>query len=295
MQRQSCKHGSSEWQDFASLAGFDFVARSFHTAFSLFSNYHSMQFFSPERIEKTKALARDGKPFIFDDGDIRTLHFNEHVVQSAMRLSAPDELVILYTQMMSRFLALHPEPEHILLIGLGGGSLLKYCYRQLPAARITVLESNADVIALRDCFMIPPDDARLQVLHVDAVPYLEQMAAASVDVILLDGFDADGAPQALRSRNFVSDCKRVLRKQGVLIANMGDDNINIVGFVVQGRAVFSTPHVWWFRTIRDNSHIAVAVHADDDAIADTALHSKALRIGAHTELEFIYPKNPLTE
>ncbi|MFJ7566091.1 hypothetical protein ACIQW9_03905 [Herminiimonas sp. NPDC097707] len=168
-----------------------------------------MQFFSPERIEKTKELARDGKPFIFDDGDIRTLHFNEHVVQSAMRLSAPDELVILYTQMMSRFLALHPEPEHILLIGLGGGSLLKYCYRQLPAARITVLESNADVIALRDCFMIPPDDARLQVLHVDAVPYLEQMAAASVDVILLDGFDADGAPQALRSRNFVSDCKRV--------------------------------------------------------------------------------------
>ena len=260
-----------------------------------FSNDHSMEFFSPERIEKTKVLAHDGKPFIFDDGDIRTLHFNQHVVQSAMRLSAPDELVILYTQMMSRFLALHPVTEHILLIGLGGGSLVKYCYRQFPAVRMTVLESNADVIALRDRFMIPPDDARLQVLHVDAVQYLAQMAAASVDVILLDGFDADGAPQALRSRDFVSNCKRVLREQGVLVVNMGDDNTNIVGTVMQGRAVFGVSHLWWFRTIRNNSHIAVAINAADDAIADALLHSTTLRTGTHAELEFVYPKNMLAE
>jgi spermidine synthase len=56
---------------------------------------------------------------------MRTLHFNEQVVQSAMRLSAPDELVIPYTQAMAGFVSLHLAPTHILMIGLGGGSVTK--------------------------------------------------------------------------------------------------------------------------------------------------------------------------
>ena len=207
-----------------------------------------MDFFTPDRIEKIKALAHDGKPFIFDDGDIRTLHFDERVVQSAMRLSAPDELVIHYTQAMTGFLQFNPAPLHILIIGLGGGSLVKYCYKHLPVTRITVLESNADVIALRDQFMIPADDVRLQVLHQDAALYLAEMTAESVDVILLDGFDANGASVELCSFSFFQDCQRILHNQGVLVMNMADDGETITAMLTQGQIIFGGRHVWWLKT-----------------------------------------------
>lgn len=250
-----------------------------------------MDFFTLERIEKTRALAQDGKPFIFDDGDMRTLHFNEQVVQSAMRLSAPDELVIPYTQAMAGFVSLYPAPKHILMIGLGGGSFAKYCYRHFPSARITVLESNADVLALRDQFMIPADDARLQVLHVDAIAHLENLAFASVDVIMLDGFDVDGAPAALRSPEFFLNCKMVLDDKGVLIVNMGDQYANIVGTVTQGQAMFGAFHHWWFKVTTDNSHVAVAVNAVDDEVGDAMLRAAAIEIADQFSLELVYPKN----
>lgn len=254
-----------------------------------------MDFFTPERIEKTRALVRDGKPFIFDDGDMRTLHFNEQVVQSAMRLSAPDELVIPYTQAMAGFVRLHPAPRHILMIGLGGGSFTKYCYRHFPSARITVLESNADVLALRDQFMIPTDDARLQVLHVDAIAHVENLAIGSVDVIMLDGFDVEGAPAALRSPEFFLNCKMVLDERGVLIVNMGDQHANIVGTVTQGRAMFGAFHHWWFKVMTDNSHVAVAVNAVDDEVGDALLRTNALDIAEQFALELVYPKNVTSE
>ncbi|MDO9420890.1 MAG: fused MFS/spermidine synthase [Herminiimonas sp.] len=254
-----------------------------------------MDFFTPERIEKTRALAQDGKPFVFDDGDMRTLHFNEQVVQSAMRLSAPDELVIPYTQAMAGFVSLHPAPKHILMIGLGGGSFAKYCYRHFPSARITVLESNADVLALRDQFMIPADDARLQVLHVDAIAHLENLAFASVDVIMLDGFDVDGAPAALRSPEFFLNCKMVLDDKGVLIVNMGDQYANIVGTVTQGQAMFGAFHHWWFKVTTDNSHVAVAVNAVDDEVGDAMLRAAAIEIADQFSLELVYPKNSSAE
>ena len=38
------------------------------------------------------------KPFVVDDGQLRYLYFNVRLMQSAMRLSAPDELALRYTQ-----------------------------------------------------------------------------------------------------------------------------------------------------------------------------------------------------
>ena len=46
-----------------------------------------------------------------------------------------------------------------LMIGLGGGSLAKFCHHYLPETRITVVEINPHVIAMRRHFQVPDDDA----------------------------------------------------------------------------------------------------------------------------------------
>ena len=162
-----------------------------------------------------------GKPFVQRRGDLLSLHFNGVAIQSEMRLSAPDQLMFSYTRAMMGFLLFQHAPQHLLMVGLGGGSMVKFCYRHLPDTRITVLELDADVIALRDQFMIPPDDARLQIIHADAAAYMES-AQQDVDVLLLDGFGADGLPPDLCSVHFYAACRRALNPLGVLVANIID-------------------------------------------------------------------------
>jgi spermidine synthase len=76
-----------------------------------------------------------GKPFIVDVEERRCLYFNFDPLQSAMLIASPDSLALTYTQQMMSFLRFNSVPERILLLGLGGGSLAKYCYRHLPETR----------------------------------------------------------------------------------------------------------------------------------------------------------------
>nr|WP_155630647.1 fused MFS/spermidine synthase [Burkholderia cepacia] len=144
-------------------------------------------------------------------------------MQSTMLRAMPDVLALGYTRTMMGFLLFQPESAHIGVIGLGGGSLTKYCYRRLPEARITAIEINPDVIALRDRFHIPPDDEWLTVVCADAAQFLSA-TMQTFDALLLDGFNADGAPSDLCSTVFYEVCRAHLNDDGVLVVNLlGDD------------------------------------------------------------------------
>ncbi len=158
-------------------------------------------------------------PRIVERRGRRTLEFTPGHVQSEMLVADPDRLVLAYTRAMMCFALFVPRPRHIVMVGLGGGSLAKFCHRHFPSARITVLELRADVIALRAQFAIPPDDARFQVVRADATVWLAGRRAEA-DVILVDGFDAAGLPPALGSARFYGHCRRALCDEGVLVANM---------------------------------------------------------------------------
>lgn len=181
--------------------------------------------------------ASGGKPFVFSDGNTRSLHFEEKYVQSEMLLTAPYDLVLNYTRVMMNFRQVISTPRHVLMIGLGGGSLAKYCYRNLASTRITVVEIDADVIALRDEFMIPRDDDRFQVIHADGAQYVDQ-APQDVDVLLLDGFNAEGQPVELSSMRFYAACHRVLTNTGMLVVNLSGNDADLTYSFIRLRAVF---------------------------------------------------------
>ena len=79
---------------------------------------------------------------------------------------------LAYTRKMMAFLMFNSQPRRILQLGLGGGSLAKFCYRYLPDASITVVEIDSDVLALRDEFQVPADDARFRVVQGNGVEYV---------------------------------------------------------------------------------------------------------------------------
>ena len=72
------------------------------------------------------------KPFIGESAQERTLYFSLDNIQSRMRLDDPWALDLSYTRKVMSFLLFRAAPRRILMVGLGGGSLAKYCYRYLP-------------------------------------------------------------------------------------------------------------------------------------------------------------------
>lgn len=198
-------------------------------------------------------------PLVTTEGDRRRLEFTRGEVQSEMRLSQPTRLVLAYCRAIMCFALFVPRPRHIVMVGLGGGSLAKFCHRHFPDARISVIELRADVIALRGQFGIPPDDARFRVVHADASDWLAG-AADSADVIVIDGFDRGGLPPALGSARFYGDCRRALRDGGVLVANIFSYDIAFPAMLERLRRIFDG-RLCWFERVAGNNRILFAVKA----------------------------------
>lgn len=165
----------------------------------------------------------EGGPMLFRFGDMLSLLFDWSTVQSGMKVSDPDHLLFDYTRLMMAFRLFRPGPARIEMVGLGGGSVAKACYRALPECDITVVEIDPQVIALRDRFHVPLDDHRFRVICADAVDYVAN-APGKPDVLLLDGFDAMGLPYALSERAFYDRCRARLGPNGLLVANLCDNN-----------------------------------------------------------------------
>jgi spermidine synthase len=162
------------------------------------------------------------KPFVYETLDSKALHFSICEIQSRMQLQRPDALDLDYTRTMMGVLLFNSEPRTLAMIGLGGGSLAKFCYRHLPGTRIKVVEINPHVIALRDEFRVPRDDERFKVRRGDGAEFV-RMPPYPVDVLMVDGFDSDGQPPALCSQQFYDDCYDALEPDGLLVVNLHAD------------------------------------------------------------------------
>ena len=199
-------------------------------------------------------------PVIVDTAAERQLQFAQHVLQSRMRLDDPYALVAPYTRQMMSFLLFNPEPRHILMIGLGGGSLPKFCYKHLPYARISVVEIDERVIAMRDSFFVPPDDERFRVTHDDGVHYVAAMDQ-SMDVILIDAFDEVGVAPSLATSGFYANVWRRLDAEGVLVMNLLGSPESYAVHLEQVHALFGDRNV--LATVAGNDNILLFAFKQD--------------------------------
>lgn len=159
------------------------------------------------------------KPVICRTSNTMSLHFSAHETQSRMDVRRPDALHLEYTRTMMGFLVFLPEPESVAMVGLGGGSLAKFCYRHLPKARIKVIEINPHVLALRNEFQVPADSPRFRVVLGDAAEFVRS-TRRRFDVLLVDGYDHNGLPKSLSSQRFYDDCSEMLGPDGMLVTNL---------------------------------------------------------------------------
>lgn len=185
-----------------------------------------------EQLNTFSVPSQDGSPiplpFVCEEDGTVTLYFRIGAVQSRMREDAPDDLLLDYTRTMTHFLLFNRSPRSIAMIGLGGGSMAKWCHRYLPRTDITAVEINPHVIALRDRFYIPPDDQRFRVLCENGTDYVARVTEET-DVLIVDGFDINGQPPELCSQGFYDECYRSLTPSGLMVVNLcgWEDDVTI--------------------------------------------------------------------
>ncbi len=152
-------------------------------------------------------------------GEYTALQFTRGQTQSRMLDGRPDQLLIDYTRTMFAALLWQPRPRVIGMVGMGGGSQLKFIHRHLDGSRLEVVENHPGVIALREEFRIPADDARLEVVLDDGARFVAARPRR-YDMLLVDGYDAGGIPAALSTPAFHDACRDALAPGGVLASNL---------------------------------------------------------------------------
>lgn len=176
---------------------------------------------------------------------IRYLHFGTHWIQGAMRISRPHDLVLTYTQQMMTWLLFHQvqKEESIAILGLGAGSLLRYCMKH-TASSIHTVEINPRVTAMCRSFFRLPENKRSQIYHQDAEQWVrDSQHVGSYKVLMVDLYDAAAEGPVCSSLDFYQNCYHCLDERGLMTVNLFgahhsyEENIDRIAQVFHGNVL----------------------------------------------------------
>lgn len=189
---------------------------------------------------------------------VRYLHLGTQWVQGAMNIRKPDAIELQYVQMMMMWMLFNEHPQHIVQLGLGAAALTKFCYRQFPQAQVTAIELNPSVIAIcESMFALPPNDARLNVVEMDAMDFvMDHGNHASVDILQVDLYDADARGPVLDSSEFYQACADCLTSDGMMTTNLFGDFLNYEKNLDAMKLVFDA--VVWLPEVHDANIVVIA-------------------------------------
>ena len=159
-----------------------------------------------------------------DEGSIRCLKFTlvrKNSRQTCIDRNNPQRLVFDYAKMTLSALLLKPNPERILIIGLGGGTLPNALRDILPSAVIDTVEIDEAVVRVAKQFFGFAEDKQNRVYVQDARVFGKRAAlrGEQYGLIILDAFDGDYIPEHLMTAEFLSEMRGLLSNDGVLVAN----------------------------------------------------------------------------
>jgi spermidine synthase len=160
---------------------------------------------------------------VYESDDERCMRFTKQISarQSCISLKDPDRLEFNYTKMMLGALYLQPEPDKILIIGLGGGTLPSTLSRILPKAKIDIVEIDPAVVGVAQKYFNFRITPVVAVSEGDGRVFVKRAIKKGMkyDLIMLDAFDHEYIPEHLLTKEFLREVKKVMTPGGVLTAN----------------------------------------------------------------------------
>jgi spermidine synthase len=201
---------------------------------------------------------------VSEEDGVRFLHLDTPWVQGAMLARSPDVIVLEYVQRMMAWMLWRPSGAlatgHAVQLGLGAGTITRFCHTVLRMPRVTAVELNPAVIAAcRQAFRLPADDERLSVVRDDAGRWVADPAHAGVaQVLCVDLYDHEAAAPVLDSDAFYADCRRVLAPGGLMSVNLFGRASSLPASAARIARAFGADQLWRLAATREGNTVLVA-------------------------------------
>jgi spermidine synthase len=202
-------------------------------------------------------------------GSVRTLIFvrdnGQEVGETMLDLRSPHRLLAEYTQFMFASHLFQPEPKHVLMVGLGGGAMVRFLQHHAPEVQIDAVEIDPVVVRLADEYFGTRSGEKVNVFTADGFEFLEN-TESQYDAIYFDAFlkpsadtDSTGLPVRLKTADFYKHVRTKLSPGGVAVFNLNRhpsvrEDIRIV------QSAFASLYV--FRVRSTSNLIAVGLDKD---------------------------------
>lgn len=204
-----------------------------------------------------------GDILVIDRSPYRVLTFDSNFDQSSIDLRNPSILVHEYTRAMMLTLAFI-KPRHAIMLGLGGGCLLRSLHNLLPQCEVHAIELRQRVYEVAAEFFGIPLNKKISITINDAEYHLNNTNAASTDIIFADMFSAYCMNPLQMQQDFVNQCHRVLNKKGWLVINYHDIPDLNTSFFKFMCSIFTD--VFIYKTVAHNNHVVFASKEPVDAL-----------------------------
>ncbi|MBF0559179.1 MAG: fused MFS/spermidine synthase [Nitrospirae bacterium] len=144
------------------------------------------------------------------------------MLQSSIRLDWPNMLFEEYSRAMMVALLFMNEPGSVLLVGLGGCSLVNFLLDAFPRCSLDIVEIRQEVIDLACRFFLLPRERRhMRIIHAPGQDFVcRRDGPGGYDLILVDAFDEGGPAAALLNKDFIAACRARLNANGIFAMNV---------------------------------------------------------------------------
>ena len=147
----------------------------------------------------------------------------DRIRQSYVDLDDPTYLDFEYLRSMADVVdALDSGPLAVTHVGGGGATFARYIAATRPGSSQIVFEPDAALVEFVRARLPFARDARIRIRPEAGRPGVVALGDASADVLVIDAYLGGRVPGDLTTREFLADAARVLRPDGVLLANLTD-------------------------------------------------------------------------
>ena len=136
-----------------------------------------------------------------------------------MMLTERDEFI--YHEMIVHVpMAVHPNPENILVIGAGDGGVVRELVRYNSVKRIDLVEIDELVVEICKKYLPQTscclNDERLNIYYQDGLKFIRR-CENKYDIIIVDSTDPFGPGEGLFTKEFYGNCFKALRDDGIMV------------------------------------------------------------------------------
>ncbi len=158
---------------------------------------------------------------IWDEGDLRSLWFDDVILQTQIHLYDPAVLPNPVNRAMLAHLMFEPPLGRVMLAGCGGGAIARWLHARAPDVAGDAVELSDTVARLaHEYFDFPPaQHSKWQLLIGDVREHLVH-SDARYDFILVDLEENQASPAWLTSPEFLTGCRDHLSPKGALTLNL---------------------------------------------------------------------------